>query len=560
MSGSKLQPCRSADPANDRARRSLKALFGRIAIGFCVVFAGLALIASGGRTVMRELGLIGRLLHRAAPADDSGRVWGRALAAVGSDGVFVPGAHAFCDVQSQTYMSGKSGGWREDARQSFLAGYPEVTLEDGRTLAIAGEQIRFEPFVGVAPTSSIEAQYRRGGTGLRGPRLLAQCLQAGEVFVDGCVNAGGDLLVPCSDQAAVTITQGPRRVRLAQHVQAPALATCFFAVACTVILVLLAHRLRGRSSEASIGRAVGLAPRGLGGVAVADGTTKRMRWLRFVPVLLLPIFFGFLCRFTPCPPGLFWASLCLLPLSLGAFEPRGHAAALRTMLRTVVDRPTSPLASAEGDVVELAVRVAPNAPTTVAPLCGVHAAHVSVQVWERVVRWSGRSNTVDFVLLYAGTFFGDELPVHDATGSGTLDFGDAILDFEAGQSIGTSSEYPRTLRERTQMGGGEFLVRESVLLPGDALYVLGPVRRTPDPTAQGQFAYRAAPTTARVSPQADESDEERHPLFVHAGTEQSLLDAIHGGLARENTFSWVLGVAAALVATSLAALTLLCLV
>lgn len=554
-----LHPCRSADPANDRARKNLAARFGWFAVGACFVLVGSMMLVTGWRAVSRDLGVITRLLHRTAPDDGSGRVWGRALATVGGASVFTPGANLVCDVQTQSYVSGKNGGWRENGRQSFLSGYPEVTLEDGRTLAMAGERIRFEPFVGTAPTSSLDARYRRDARNLQGTRLAAQCLEPGEVFVDGCVNAGGDLLVPCSDRGVVTVTQGKRRLRLAEHVQAPAVAACFVAVAFTVLLAVLAHRLRGRSSEAGAALAVGLAPRGLGGVAVADVTTKRRRWLRLAPALLLPAAMGALCRFTACPAGLFWGSVCLLPLVLGAFEPRARLRTLRTMLRAVIERPTSGLASAEGDVVELAVRVAPDAPTVRAPLGGELAAHVTLQVWERVVRTSGRSTTVSFEFLHSGTYFGGVVPVRDETGGGTLDLDDAILDFEARQVIGTSSEFSREVRDRTQIGGGDFLVRESILQPGDPLYVLGPVRRTADPTARGQFAYRAAPTTARVSPRDDESEAERHPLFVHAGTEATLQSALHAGITRETTFSWSFAVAAVLMGATLTALTVLCL-
>jgi hypothetical protein len=557
----KLHACRTADPADDRARTKGFALLGKILLAIACGLFVVVLFTFGLGEFVTDVAVVGRLLRSPPPVGaESGRVWGRALANVSGVDPFVTSAHVVCDAQSQYYVSGKGGGWREEARKSFQTGYPTVTLEDGRTLEIAGDRTRFEPYRGTPPTSELAALYRRRGPAFRGPRIYEQCLQRGEVFVDGCVNAGGDKIVPCSDQGYLTITQGKRRLRMVERVRSPAVALCLFGILWTGIVAILAQRMRGRSSEAGIGLAVGLAPRGLGGVRVADGKTKRKRWLRHLPAALVPLAFAVLCAVTACPAPLFWASVCLLPLALGALEPLHRLRTLRALLQAVVDRPTSALASAEGDVVELAVRVAPNAPIIAAPLTGRPAAHVSIQVWQRVVRQSGRSTKVVFEFVYAGNFFGDALPIEDETGGGTLDLGEAILDFHAQETIATSAEFADALRERTQMGGGDFLVRESILQPGEWLYVLGPVRRTLDATSEGSFAYRAAPTKARVSPHDDESDEERHPLFVHAGTEQTLLEAIKSGIARETTFSWMLGAAAVLVGGWLAMLTLVCLI
>ena len=557
----KLEECRTADPTSDSARVRVGRLVGQVLL--CLLFAlvGTISVTVGLASVGRDARLLVRLLGHGPPAGDpSGRVWGRAQAETLGDNPFVASNHVVCDVQSQYYVSGKNGGWREESRQSFQAGFPTVTLEDGRVLELGGDTIRFEPYVGTVPSSTLEARYRKTGAGFRGPRLYEECLRTGEVFVDGCVNADSTRIVPCSDHDTLWLTAGKRRLRLAEHVKGPGIALFVFALGWVILVALLAKSMRGRSSEAGIGLAVGLAPRGLGGVRVTDGKTKRKFWLRYSPALALPALYILLCNVTACPAALFWASLALVPLALGALEPIGRQRTLQTLLRAVIDRPTTALAAAEGDAVELAVRVAPNAPTMIAPLSEKPAAHVSIQVWQRVVRSSGRSSTVTFDFVSSTIFFGGTLLIEDATGGGTLELGEAILDFTAGETIATSSEYPRELRERSQMTGGDFLVRESILQPGDPLFVIGPVRRTLDPASEGSYAYRAAPTKARVS-QAEEpgDDTERHPLFVHAGTERTLLDAIENGITRETTFSLLLGVSALLVAAGLVALTLVCL-
>lgn len=539
---------------------SVATIASQVALGACLLAMAVFLAVQGLPAVGQDLSTIARLLRHGPPADDpSARVWGRAQAETLGESPFDARNHVVCDVQSQYWKSGKNGGWREEYRQSFQAGYPTVTLEDGRVLEIGGENTRFEPYVGT-PTGAREKRYRQNGLGFRGPRLFEQCLQSGEIFVDGCVNADGTRIVPCSDRETLWLTAGKRRLRLAEHVKRPAIALAVFAVGLLLLIVLLAKQTRGRSSEAGIGLAVGLAPRGLGGVRVSVGNGELKRWLRYAPALALPAMVALLCNVSACPSPLFWASLALLPLALGPLEPVAQLRKLHTLLRTVLDRPTSALATAEGDTVELAVRVAPNAPTLLAPLSKRRAAHVSLQVWERVIRSSGRNKTVVFEFVYAGIFFGDTLLIEDESGGGSLELGEAILDFTAGESIATSSEYSRELRERTGMTGGDFLVRESLLEPGDPLFVIGPVRRTLDAASEGRFAYRAAPTKARVSPAEGPGDPaERHPLFVHAGTERSLLDAIHDGIARETIFAWALGGSAVLVALGLSALTLVCL-
>ncbi|RYE81936.1 MAG: hypothetical protein EOO75_21440, partial [Myxococcales bacterium] len=301
------------------------------------------------------------------------------------------------------------------------------------------------------------------------------------MFVDGCLTGAVDDSLPvldrCTDEKALVLTQGPRRSRLASLARGVAFALGLAAAALAGALWLTIQRLRGHSSEAGLALAVGLAPRGLGGVA-SLAARRRMNWLRLAPWALVPIGFWLLAAASLVPAALGWASLGLVaPVVLASLASRRRAQ-IAELRQAILHRPTSGLASAEGDLVELAVRVSPGAPVRPALLDERPAAHCSLQIWQRVVRGSGRNRSVHYEHVYSGIGFGAELPIEDATGQGTLDLSEAILDFPAQQTVAPWRELPAGVRTMTDVVVGEYLVRESVVRPGEPLFVMGPVRRT----------------------------------------------------------------------------------
>lgn len=553
----KLGPCRTADPADDRSNRSWKHRAKSLLLGFVVLCFGLAVLGFMFGEPRRDFGTLARLMTSPDPSVHGERFWGRAEVRVDGASLYDPSANLLCDVQSQHYQSGKNGGWKEDARTSLQTGTPTLTLEDGRTLPLLNLGVRLEPFAGNTPSSALEARYRATYPAFRGPRMFEQCLRSGPVFVDGCIQprADGEVFTSCAGEPLV-ITQGPRRLRIAEYARHLAYVFGLATLILGGLIWFVAERLRGRSSEAGLSLAVGLAPRGLGGVQ-ADDVKKRADLLKLAPLGLVPICFWALAAVTSIPASSGFLGLCAVAPIVVAIHAARRGGFIRRLLRAIVLRPTSPLAAAEGDLVELAVRVSTDAPLQRAPLSGELVAHASIQVWERVVRGSGRSSSVHFDYTYHGTVFGTELPIEDASGRGSLDLRDAILDFPARDTVAAAFDYPAELRASARLGAGDFLVRESVLRRGDPIFVMGPVRRSADPSTHGQFAYRAMPTKARVGP-SDDDGTEHFPLFVHMGTERTILASLRRGIVRERIATVGLHVLSALAGAALVALAICC--
>lgn len=560
-----LAACRTADPADDRANRRPTHRLKIASFWLFGLFAAVMAAAFSLDQPRQGLASIVRLL-RSPPVAEPGqleRYWGLAEARTEGDSLYAPSAQLLCEVESQYYQSGKGGGWRREARRSFQTGAPTLALPDGRVLSIANRGAHFAPFVGTPPGAVLEARYRALYPHFRGPRMFQQCLRSGPVYVDGCIRPPVGTELPsferCDDAPAVTLTDGPRRLRMAEYARTLAFALCISSVALAGLILFLLTRWRGSSSEAGLSLAVGLAPRGLAGVQ-ADPDKTRREWLGLLPWLLVPACVWGLAACTAVPQALGWAALCAVLPALIVHDAAKRRAKLTGLVQTLDQRPTSPLGAAEGELVELAVRVATNAPVQTAPLGQDQVAHVSLEIWQRVVRGSGKSSQVHFDAYHRSSPFGRELAIEDSTGHGTLDLTDAFLDFPARQVLAHPADFSPPIRALIGVQSGDFLVRESVLRPGDALFVMGPVRRTLDPHGQGRgAAYRAVPTRARVASDADD-DRERFPLFVHAGTEQSLRAALQRGVARERLAVRVLSSSMGIAGVVVTALVLACLV
>lgn len=511
----RLLPCRSGDPADDRANRSLRAYAATV--GTVVVLLLFASLLVLGGNPARDLATLLRL-HGAPP--NPTQFWGTAEAHVSS-------ADGLCDVQSQHYRSGKGGGWKEEARASFIHGSPLLTLSDGREVALG--KGRFEPYEGGELLDDLDghrdAHYRERNPAFRGPLLYEQCMLAGTVYVDGCVHedpeGGPPRLERCSSRP-LALTQGNGGARKAEHARPVAYSSAALVVLLGVAIWMLVARLRGRSAESGL-------------TFIMDGAKAPKHdplWRRSLPLLLVPSALFSLCAGTVLPFGIaILGSAALIP-SVMAVAARQRRAAIARWKASIEERPTSSLAGAQGDLVELSVHIGQDAPIAPAPLSGALVAHASIQVWERVVRRNGKNTSVEFEYVLENTPIGNELPVHDSSGRGTLALDDAIHDFGAVQQLADITELPPAVRALIARAYGTFLVREATLRRGDPLFAMGPVQRVADPHAPDQFAYRAAPTRAHVAPSLH-FGEEYVPLFVHAGTERSLLDMLSSGMQRE---------------------------
>lgn len=548
----KLTPCRSSDPVNDRALRDVRGTNAvRWALLVAVVMLAVPLLIL--YDVSDDVAAMTRLVN-APPADTSAAAvpyWGSASAVAAGAGA--GGANAVCDVQSQYYKSGKNGGWRQEARASWVRGSPRVLLADGREVVMGETATQFVPLrASEAPPARAEG-YRRANAELKAQRIVEQCLTAGPVFVDGCLTAGEHgapaTLHACAGRGALTLTPGTRRDRLAEHARGPGAALGFVAFGLTVAVLVVASRLRGASAEASLGLAA--LPSQLGGRLPA--AERRPGWrlrlaLGAVPLTIPPALLVLVLT-TPVPAQVFFAGLGVLVPYVGALYLLAERRTVRALERALTERPTASLDAAEGAVVELAVRVASEAPLIEAPLTGRRVAHVWLKIWRRVVTGSGRKIKSRFEVVHTSSPSGASLPIADATGAGSLDLTGALHDVAAVQTRCSAAELPEAVRRLADVTAGDFVVREAVLVPGDPLYVLGPVQRTADPETQ-RFTYRSGSTAARVA-----SGESQLPLFVHGGTEQTLLGALRRARRREGLAFVVLATVWVASSLALAALT-----
>ncbi len=145
------------------------------------------------------------------------------------------------------------------------------------------------------------------------------------------------------------------------------------------------------------------------------------------------------------------------------------------------------------------------------------------------------------------------VPDQAPSGSGLLELAEATLDLRARFFHVSGSDAVKLLYELAHTPFGStgvehehnvsLEVEVSYLEAGDALYLLGLIRRVEDPSAPA--SYRNMGTLPVITA------TDAHRLAVHAGTERSLLR----GLALERTYlAMVMGAGATLAASLVAAL------
>lgn len=547
-----LSACRTADPIDDRlvnrARDWMIRGFVLLTIAAVLISLGVAVVTRNERAVTNTL----RLLRPSPSIEEATRAsrespqpfWGYAYAgAMGSSPFDETSNGALCDVQTQYFLSGKNGGWRTERRNSFSAGKPLLTFGDETHAVVIDPRSRVE-MTPLRPTEQVgardESRYRQSLYATTGSRLQVQCLQEGKIFIDGCIDSNE--LGGCPDGRVLVITQGRLGERLAIEGLPFAYAVLILLLILCTGSVLLLQVLRGHSAETSLAHALSTRP---------TAPQSLRKYLRFAA---LPLPFVLLVWLTPLPAAVSYAWGAVMATAMLAQNLWGKRAKLLSQIAVIDAHPTTPLAHAEGEQVELQVRVKQDAPTQRAPLSGQQATHASLQIWQRMVVSSGRSSKVEYTFLFSKVLFGEKVPIVDASGDGMLDLSDAFLDFSAAQRMAWSaSQVPTELHAMLNLqSDGAYLLRESLLQPGEALYVLGPVQR--ERSADMSVNYRAAPSTARVTAD-DGTPYQSSPLFVHAGTELSLLDRLHRAVRRETRFFNLCRVSAVLAATILLGLT-----
>lgn len=450
-----------------------------------------------------------------------------------------------CRVQHEHYVSGKNGGWRIDARWRRSAG---AVVEAQGLSILPGEPVVFDPFDPLVVGPADEAWFRTVLADVPpGGRLRAHCVANGEtVFVEGCTH--GMVLTSCAAEAlTITTGDGTAQPRIDAHASAIAGRLAFGASALVAVLTYLWYVMRARPlADALLRRAGPVRPFSawpqVAGIATLTAFTALAQG-----VVVWTASAG--SAASRGRPGYVFATLVCAASAVLALAVRHRRQNLNRAMAPVQEAETVPLREARGGVVELAVRVRDVGETVAGVLDAKPHAWVELRVEETCVR--GKQQVTR---LAARRFWPALIPVSDASGNGLLDPTHAELDLrstvktlkhDSGSALAMALAQSPIGPLKPADGHLHWTVEQSVLDPGEALYVLGQCRRVEDPKAAG--SYRMDSTMAAVG--GTKADR----IIVHAGNERSLLRSI--GLERSylNLLTAALaGVAASLLVTMLA--------
>jgi len=448
----------------------------------------------------------------------------------------------FCEVIHEHYVSGKGGGWRTDEDWIFRTS-PGVEFPDGTLLPISVQHASMPGTPYQLATAAEEAEVRKRASIASGGRLRLRCARAdAPVFVDGCIvsedprgaNATPPLApvptlgaCPGSPEVAffksLAVRGGPRPLALTAAPTGgdPRLVRLRDAVApipgrlgllALVLAVPLFLAIRGRRGWGMIGvlRAhhgrpekslVGPTVIALGIVFVAGlilgNITLEITWLSAMGALLPPAIFGLIAA---------WSAQM--------------ATDVDALLAPTEALATTPLATAEGEEVELAVHVASDAPVEPSIFGTRRYAFSRVTVWE--TRPQGKGTVTQICFLRSGPTI---VPIVDRSGRGELDTRECAFNLFCEESGTVPPALAKVLPTTPSFS---YRVREESLLPGEALYLLGRVGRETDDRDRARDAggYRSVASHAVLR------GEPAKPLLVVAGTEEALVGALRPAITR----------------------------
>lgn len=459
-------------------------------------------------------------MHRLQPGAGS-RAGGRVRASLpvrAVDGNEPP----LCEVVHEHYVSGKNGGWRRDASWSRSAG-----AVVGANVTVAPEEpVRFDPLDMIVANDEREVWLR---TVLRdvpsGGRLRAHCVSSGEtVFLEGCSLTGEQLAGCGSDALTITTGDGTAQPRIDAHASTVAGQLAGGALALVAVLGYLWYAVRSRPLAEALLRRAGPVPTfdrwpqvfGVVGVAALCALGQGvMVWTANAGDAL-----------SRGRPGYLVGLLACAVAGVLAVVVRYRRKNLDLAMAPVLAAPTVPLGQARGGVVEVVVTVRGDARPVQGVFDGAPHAWVDVRV-DEVVQ-SGKSQVTQ---RHKRECWPARVPVADESGDGWLDLTHAELDlrsrvttFKQGGRPPLAAALANSPVGALRAGGlhVRWIVEESVLDPGERLYVLGQCKRIEDPKPAG--SYRADATVPVVGGSADAR------LVVHAGTERTLLRSM--GLER----------------------------
>lgn len=446
-----------------------------------------------------------------------------------------------CEVVHEHYVSGKNGGWRRDASWFRSTG----ATVGGATLRVrAHEPVVFDPLDMLVVQADREPWFRSVLADVpNGGRLRAHCIAHGEtVFLEGC--AEGGFLSGCGvTPLTVTTGDGTAQPRIDAHASTVGGRLAGGAAALVAALGYLWYVLRARPVADALLRRAGPVP-------------AFTAWAQVIGVvgaaLLCAIVQGANIGSSPAGsalsrgrPGYLLGLVVCAVAAVLVVVVRHRRRNLERAMAPVREAETVPLRDARGGVVELAVRVRDGGAPAVGLLDQRPHAWVEVRVEETIA--VGKQQVTQLV---AREYWPARVPVTDASGDGLIDPQHAEVDLRSrvttfkqgsGDAVALALAASAIGPLRPSATHVRWCVEESVLDPGETLYVLGQCRRVEDPKAAG--SYRADSTMAIVG--GDPNDR----IILHAGDERSLLRSI--GL--EGGYLDLLTAALAGVAVSMAA-------
>ena len=452
----------------------------------------------------------------------------------------------FCEVLHEHYVSGKGGGWRMDDDWIFRTS-PGVEFPNGKHLPISVQHASMPGTPYQIATAAEEAEVRSRAPGIAtGGRVRLRCARSdAPVFVDGCIiledPAGASSSSSSSSSSgsrAPVPTLGPcpavprlaffrqvvARTPLAVTAALPggdphafrlrdavAMIPGRFGLLASVVAFPLFLWLRGRRGwgmievlrahhrrpEKSRALPVGIAVAGLLiATLILGNVTFEITWMSAVGSLVPPVFFALIAA---------WMSRMAVDVD--------------ALLTPTEALPTTPLASAAGEEVELAVHVASDAPVHPSLLGERRYAFSRVTVWE--TRPQGKSTVTNIVFAQATP---ETIPLVDRSGRGELYTQDCAFNLLCEER----DNVPPALAKVVHPGPSlTYRVREESLLPGEALYLLGSVAQETDGCDRqdgGGYRNVASHAVLRGAP--------AKPLLVVAGTEAALVGALRPAVAR----------------------------
>jgi len=448
-----------------------------------------------------------------------------------------------CRVVHEHYVSGKNGGWRLDGTWSRSVGASTPYR------IRPGEPVVFDPLDMLVVGPDQEPWFRSVLANVPyGGRLRAHCVAHGEtVFVEGCLDGHGDLSSCGASPLTITTGDGTAQPRIDAHASAIAGRLAYGASALVMVLAYLWYVLRARPLADALLRRAGPVPPFAAWPQVIAVAALAASAVVVQGAVVWSAAAG--SAASRGRPGYVFATLVCAASAVLALAVRHRRQNLDRAMAPVKEAETVPLREARGGVVELAVRVRDDGAPVTALLDAKPHAWVELRVEETCTR--GRQQVTRLV---ARRYWPALIPVSDASGDGLLDPAHAELDLRSTVKTvkhGSGSALAVALARspigplRPTDGHLHWTVEQSVLDPGEALYVLGQCRRIEDPKAAG--SYRMVSTMAAVG--GTEADR----IIVHAGNERSLLRSI--GLERsylDLLTAALAGVAASLLVTMVA--------